>query len=51
MNRTQQQTQAEAYLCATCGDRGYGGWNCLQCGSYMIERREELNDQPTEKDQ
>lgn len=26
----------EAYVCADCGDRGFGGWNCLQCGNHNL---------------
>lgn len=28
--------QAEAHHCADCGNDGYGGFNCSQCGSYNI---------------
>jgi len=35
-----EQERAEAYHCNTCGDDGFGGWNCTQCGGHDIERRE-----------
>jgi ribosomal protein L40E len=26
----------EAHVCMTCGAKGYGGWNCQQCGSVQL---------------
>jgi len=30
--RARARMIAEEYECAACGNRDYGGWNCLQCG-------------------
>jgi hypothetical protein len=33
-----KQEDAEAYTCADCGYRGFGGWNCNNCGQHNLIR-------------
>ena len=28
----------ESYTCADCGFKGYGAWNCEQCGNHNLVR-------------
>ena len=34
----QAEPNPEAYVCADCDDRGFGGWNCNRCGSHNLIR-------------
>ena len=29
-------THPEAYTCPKCGHKGFGAWNCLQCGEPLM---------------
>lgn len=29
-------THPEAYTCQRCGHKGFGAWNCLQCGEPLM---------------
>ena len=33
-----KRADAEAYVCADCGHKDFGGWNCNNCGEHNLIR-------------